>query len=262
MADVQRLASQRPWLDARRADVVLDYNIFTVTKRGTSRQEGSYSGLAAASTGATRMAQHMEAFAEAVSDAKEIRKDIMNQRVLYDPRTVLAESVYLVASNFHLDGEELMDVWAATTGTHWPLRVDAIHRLTASMDEMLLCVEFEDWDKALPGMRELEKAGSHLTRTFRPTKSVFPAGISADRTLSTTKILSAASREDSTGVQQALKGTARSQSIEGRQIKRKGLVVPVSRTRDLLVSDSDGGGGSEGSPGKSVADGYSEESLC
>lgn len=43
MADVQRLVSQHPWLDARRADVVLDYKIFTVAQRGTGRQEGSYS---------------------------------------------------------------------------------------------------------------------------------------------------------------------------------------------------------------------------
>ncbi|CAO1631660.1 unnamed protein product [Jaminaea pallidilutea] len=229
MAEVQHLASQRPWLDARRADVVLDYKIFTVTQRGTSRQEGSYSGLAAASTGATRMAQHMEAFAEAVSDAKDLRKDIMNQRTLYDPRTVLAESVYLVASNFHLDGEDLMDVWGATTGTHWPLAVDAIHRLTASMDEMLLCVEFEDWDKALPGIRELEKTGQHLSRAFRAMNSVFPAGISSDRALSMARIVNAAAVED--------RQDARRLRL-GWQLEHEGL--KASHEKDVLVVKIEG----------------------
>lgn len=180
------LLQRRPELDARRADVLLDYKIFTQIKRGRMTDSGSYSGLAASSTGATRMAQHDAGFKGALQLSSYA--DLPSQRILYNPRTVPGSPLCFVASNFHLSQAALMEVFAWTTGFLWPLRAGHINRITASLDEMLLCAEFDDWIKVLPGLEDLDEKHQR-GREFRPLNTAFPTGLPAKSSTSTAKLL-------------------------------------------------------------------------
>lgn len=48
------------------------------------------------------------------------------------------------------------------------------------MDEMILCLEFED-AKPVASMGPLERQGLHLVRGFKPLNAQFPAGVSVHR---------------------------------------------------------------------------------
>lgn len=210
------LAKRRPDLDARRADVVLTYKIFTQLGPGGPLSAGYYSGLAASSTGASRMKQHLKGFKEAAESdggsAGRISSGIPPQRILYNPRTLLDSPLTFVATSVHFPPSALIDIWGWTTTTPWRLQAQDIHRVTASLDEMILCLEFEDLGKVMPGLHPLPEE-LHLPRRFMPLNATFPSGLARERASSTSGLIEQSS-QDIDAQEQALRRKIFGRSLE------------------------------------------------
>lgn len=167
------------------------------------------------------MKQHLKGFKEAAesegrSAASGIGSGIPPQRILYNPRTLLDSPLTSVATSVHFPPSALIDIWLWTTTTPWRLQAQDIHRVTASLDEMILCLEFEDLGKVMPGLHPLPEE-LHLPRRFMPLNATFPSGLARERASSTTGLIEQSS-QDIDAQEQALR-----RKISGRSLETIGV---------------------------------------
>ncbi|CAO1624532.1 unnamed protein product [Jaminaea pallidilutea] len=167
--DAATFAEQNPWLDAERAEVIGCYKIFTQFEDNGQIVDGSYTGEATRQTVAERAQQHAACFSSAA--AADMARQRQNQRLLYNATTLPVRYSFL-ATTCHMPEADLSAVWTYTTLVPLPFRATDIHLATVSLDEMILCAEFEDL-RPFPGVTALEQR-ERLIRRFQGLNSQFP----------------------------------------------------------------------------------------
>ncbi|CAO1637485.1 unnamed protein product [Jaminaea pallidilutea] len=175
--DAAAFAEQNPWLDAERAEVIGCYKIFTQFEHNGQVVDGSYTGEASTQTVADRAQEHAACFASAA--AADLAMQWQDERLLYTATerllynaTTLPVRYTFLATTCHMPKSGLSAIWTYTTLVPLPIPDSDLHLATMSLDEMILCAEFEDL-RPFPGVTALVQS-ERLARHFHGLNTQYP----------------------------------------------------------------------------------------